>query len=87
MIAFRKGWEPAPHITEKMAKDLLKALLNPSAPNFFSNPVPPPPSAQSLHIAEFINELLYNDGYKYLEIQITRDENNNLIFKIKNKGK
>ena len=87
MIAFRKGWSPPPHITDKMAKDLFKVLLNPSLPNFFSQPPPSSPSAQSLHVAEFIDELLYKDGYKYLDIQITRDENNNLIFKIKNKGK
>ncbi len=90
MIAFKEGWEPSSplRISDEQAKEFLKSI-------FSSNLQPPPPSfptssdsnPQSLHIAEFLDEIFYSEGYSKIGMIISKDEYSNLVFKIIHKEK
>ena len=88
MIAFNKGEEPegVPHMTEEMAKKLITSMLFQQAP-------PPPPlfkkstPIQTTHIAEYIDDMMFIQDYKILNITVQKGLDNNLTFTINHKAK
>ena len=79
MIAFNDGWESEPPISDDMAKKLLLSMFHAK-----SSP-PPPPTA--LHIGEYIDYMMNEQGYQTLALTVQKDEASNLVFNIHYKEK
>ncbi len=98
MYYFQPGWEPEPHMTEGMAKQLIMSALqnHPNlTPEFLAPPPPmpsfpptsPPPSVQALHIGQYVQHMMNDLDYTLLDLTITKDQDGNLVFEVINKEK
>ena len=89
MIAFKDGWEPSSHLqlSQAMAKDFEKVVMSmfkhsPSVSN-----ASPTSSLQVLHIAEYLDYVMYSQNHKSMTFTVTKDSSGNLIFTVNNKEK
>ena len=74
---FKEGWELRPPFTDEMAKDFLKKIFN------LGPPVEESPT--SSHIGQYINYLMYSQGYDHIALEIEKDEDGDLVFSITHK--
>ena len=77
---FKQGWQPPPRLSPEVATEFLKKLFTPSQP-----PILEVPSVNSVHIGEYIEDLMYSEGYNIVDLTIIKQNNGKLIFKINKK--
>ncbi len=85
MISFNEEWNPSNSLEDKLAKKIAEILL---ASNTLSASSETEPNISTLHIAEYLDEMFYEQGYTAMNITITKDpELGNLHFSILHKEK
>ena len=86
MVYIKDGWDDeAPRITEAQAKKLLTTLF----PHATLKEKQSSPSVGAIHIAGYIEHMMYEENYSSLNITISKEEgeDNHLIFTIHKKEK